>query len=81
MLRLTYKKIELKCLIDFIILNIINIMNIMFETLFIKRFCLEHNADVSKYESGDLHVNTCLCGSFYHIACTFKGSPKCFEEG
>jgi len=47
-------------------------MNNLLETMYIKRFCLPSNLDVTntKYLN---KVNTCLCSEFNHIACIFQG--------
>ncbi len=46
------------------------------DSLFIKRFCLPSNADVTSYELGNSHVSSCLCGNFNHAACTFEGKDR-----
>lgn len=40
--------------------------------LFIKRFCLPVNTDVSQYEKGQASIKNCICGNYYHIACIVK---------
>ena len=45
-------------------------------TLFIKRFCLPHNTDITSYESGEQKVSSCLCGHYNHAACIMKGKIR-----
>ena len=51
-------------------------MQRLFDQMFLKRFCLPANSDISNYENGKLEVNHCLCGNYNHIACTFKGKDR-----
>lgn len=51
-------------------------MQRLFDQMFLKRFCLPSNSDISNYENGDLDVNSCLCGNYNHIACVFKGKDR-----
>jgi hypothetical protein len=46
------------------------------DTLFIKRFCLPSNTDISSYENGDLYMSSCLCGDFNHASCIFEGKER-----
>ena len=55
-------------------------MSQIFDSLFIKRFCLPANVDVSSYEIGDSTIDTCLCGNYNHACCIFQGK-QCFEKG
>lgn len=54
--------------------NIINHfkMNNLLDTMYIKRFCLPCNLDITntKYLN---KMNNCLCSEFNHIACIFRG--------
>ncbi len=45
----------------------------IFDTLFIKRFCLPANVDVSSYEIGNSKISSCLCGNYNHAACILQG--------
>jgi hypothetical protein len=52
----------------------------IFDKMFLKRFCLPIDSNIDLYETGDIQINSCLCGKFNHIACVLKG--KCgFEKG
>ena len=55
-------------------------MTPIFDTLFIKRFCLPSNIDISSYENGALKITSCLCGNYNHACCVLQGK-QCFEEG
>ena len=50
------------------------------DTLFIKRFCLPANVDVSSYEIGNSKISSCLCGNYNHAACILQGKQY-FEKG
>ncbi len=52
----------------------------IFDTLFIKRFCLPANIDISSYELGDAKISSCLCGNYNHAACILQGKQH-FEKG
>ena len=52
----------------------------IFDTLFIKRFCLPVNADISSYEVGKKKITECLCGNYNHAACILQGKHL-FEKG
>jgi len=43
------------------------------DTLFIKRFCLPSNVDISVYENGNKKINSCLCGNYNHACCLLQG--------
>jgi hypothetical protein len=45
-------------------------MSNIFDTLFIKRFCLPSDIDIASYEEGKNKIITCLCGNYNH-ACVF----------
>jgi len=53
-----------------------NNMNTLLDDMYKKRFCLPANADITRYEKGNLHINNCLCGSYNHIACVLKAKGK-----
>ena len=56
-------------------------MNNLLDTMFIKRFCLPHNSDISSYENGDSNkISSCLCGNYNHVACLLQGKWG-FEKG
>lgn len=44
----------------------------LLDKMFIKRFCLPSNSDITTYEKGDASVPPCLCGNYYHIACILQ---------
>jgi hypothetical protein len=47
------------------------------ETIFIKRFCLPINTDVTLYEKGVANITNGLCGSYYHGCYIFyKGTTN-----
>ena len=48
-------------------------MNNLLDNMFVKRFCLPSNSDISDYESGIKRVDSCLCNRYNHAACIFKG--------
>ena len=52
----------------------------IFDTLFIKRFCLPADIDIDSYEVGHEKINSCLCGNYNHAACVLQGK-QCFEKG
>jgi hypothetical protein len=49
-------------------------MNQILDILFIKRFCLPSNTDISTYEDGLYKINSCLCGNYNHACCFYKGN-------
>ncbi len=51
------------------------------DTLFLKRFHLPHNSDISSFENGESKISSCLCGNYNHASCILKGQQKCFEKG
>jgi hypothetical protein len=60
------------------IINIINIitytrMSQILNTLFLKRFCLPSNTDISSFENEGINIPSCLCGNYNHAACILKG--------
>lgn len=56
-------------------------MSQIFDTMFIKRFCLPSDVDISSYEIGMSHISSCLCGNYNHACCILQGKEWCFEKG
>lgn len=56
-------------------------MNEFLDTLFLKRFCLPSNSDISSFENGKSNISSCLCGNYNHASCILQGKQKCFEKG
>jgi tRNA(Arg) A34 adenosine deaminase TadA len=52
----------------------------MLDSLFIKRFGLPSNCDISSYKD-NIKYNRCPCGNYYHIACIFLGRGENFKSG
>lgn len=48
-------------------------MTNLLEKMFIKRFCLPIDTDISLYENGIEHINSCLCGQYNHVSCVLQG--------
>lgn len=55
-------------------------MSQIIDTLFLKRFCLPSNSDISSFENGDLKISSCLCGNYNHASCILQ-SKQPFEKG
>jgi hypothetical protein len=55
-------------------------MNTLLETMFIKRFCLPSDSDISSYESGMCNISSCVCGNYNHVSCVLQGKGR-FEKG
>ncbi len=51
-------------------------MERILDQMFIKRFCLPSNTDISNYETGNKNIENCLCGNYNHAACVFKGKDR-----
>ncbi len=51
-------------------------MSRILDTMFMKRFCLPSNADISSYETGESKISSCLCGNFNHVACLLEGKDR-----
>lgn len=51
------------------------------DILFIKRFCLPSNIDISSYKTGNSSVSNCLCGNYNHACCIVKGKERHFRKG
>ena len=54
-------------------------MNTLLETMFIKRFCLPSDSDISSYESGKCNISSCVCGNYNHVSCVLQGKGR-FEK-
>lgn len=48
-------------------------MSQIFDTMFLKRFCLPCDTDISLYEKGQNIISSCLCGNYNHAACILQG--------
>jgi hypothetical protein len=57
-------------------LTFYNKMSRILDTMFMKRFCLPSNVDISSYESGESKISSCLCGNFNHVACILEGKDR-----
>ncbi len=55
-------------------------MDSLFDTMFIKRFCLPNNTNIEKYENGEQQIPSCICGHYNHIACVFRGKDRYIKE-
>lgn len=55
-------------------------MTNLLEKMFIKRFCLPVNSDITLYENGKESINSCLCGHYNHVSCVLQGKRE-FEKG
>lgn len=55
-------------------------MTNLLEKMFIKRFCLPIDSEIELYESGNMNVNSCLCGNCNHVSCVLQGKWD-FEKG
>ena len=56
-------------------------MTHILDTLFLKRFCLPSDADISLYETNQSKILSCLCGNYNHASCLLQGKQKRFEKG
>ena len=56
-------------------------MSQILDTLFLKRFCLPSDSDISLFESGESKISSCFCANYNHVACISQGKQKCFEKG
>ena len=48
-------------------------MQNVFDTMFIKRFCLPVDTDINLYENGQINTKQCLCDNYNHISCILQG--------
>ncbi len=55
-------------------------MSDLLEKMFIKRFCLPIDSDITMYETGNKNINPCLCGHYNHVSCILQGKWD-FEKG
>lgn len=53
-------------------------MNHILDTLFLKRFCLPSNTNISSFNNREINISSCLCGNYHHAACMMKGK---FSKG
>ena len=51
-------------------------MTDLLEKLFIKRFCLPIDSDITLYENGNMNINSCLCGHYNHASCVLQGKGR-----
>ena len=56
-------------------------MSQIFDTLFLKRFCLPSNTDMSSLKSVETNMSSCLCGNYNHASCILQSKSKYFEKG
>lgn len=56
-------------------------MSDIFETLFIKRFCLPSNIDVSTYDFHNQKALNCSCSNYNHAAAFYKGKNGILKKG
>jgi hypothetical protein len=50
------------------------------DMMFVKRFCLPINTDMNSFRTNRKVARECICGNYFHMACTFKGKLT-LEEG
>ena len=55
-------------------------MTNLLDKMFIKRFCLPIDSDITMYENGNKNINSCLCGHYNHVSCVLQGKGG-FEKG
>jgi len=48
-------------------------MSSLLDKMFLKRFCLPYDTNISAYESGKCNVSSCLCGHYNHVSCVLQG--------
>jgi hypothetical protein len=46
----------------------------LLDSLFIKRFCLPFDSDLSNYEIGEIKINKCMCSTHNHVSVFYKGN-------
>lgn len=51
-------------------------MKDIIDTMFLKRFCLPSNTDISQSIP-----SSCLCGNYNHASCILQGKSKFYEKG
>lgn len=55
-------------------------MESIFDILFIKRFCLPSNTDISNYENGKSQISSCMCGNYNHVSCIIQGKNYIWKK-
>lgn len=68
-INLEKNKNELKFLLNLYNKKMTNLL----EKMFIKRFCLPIDTNISLYENGIEHIDSCLCGQYNHVSCVLQG--------
>ena len=56
-------------------------MSQILDTLFLKRFCLPYDSDITLFENGESKIAPCLCGNYNHASCVLQGKQKRFTKG
>lgn len=56
-------------------------MSSIFDTMFIKRFCLPCDVDITSDNLKNTHISSCLCGNYNHACCLLQGKKRHFEKG
>ena len=49
-------------------------MDTLLKTMFIKRFCLPSNIDITLYENGKCNISSRVCGNYNHVCVVLKNS-------
>ena len=58
------------------------IMDKILSKMFLKRYCLPINTDISSYELGEKSLrNSSVCGNYNHISCVLKGNRSVLTFG
>lgn len=48
-------------------------MEVLLESMFIKRFCIPSNVDIDTYaKENSKNIKNCLCGHYNHVSCIFR---------
>ena len=55
-------------------------MTQILDKLFLKRFCLPSNTNISSIENGEMQLSSCLCGNYNHVSCVLKGKQRLKES-
>jgi hypothetical protein len=55
-------------------------MNSLLDTMYIKRFCLTSNTDISSYISNDFNNSSRVSGKYNHVSCVLLWK-ELFEKG
>ena len=48
----------------------------LLDRLFLKRFCLPINTDITSYENGKNSITSCVCFPYNHVSCVLKGKIR-----